>query len=207
MVMQLWTDIRAQAAASPRKAGTLAALSLFLVGVVAYQFLPGGPAPAAADVVALPPAPAVDATGSLLVSGASPAIPAAGTGSLAGRPTSLLSVSERAAQLRPAPDLRRILLRDLFQADWARDMLAAADEAGRPKTNSPAADADNSVDVTELVLDATYLPEDGVLEPLAVVNGVLVRLQERVGTFVVEEIESRHVTLRQGDRRILLRMR
>jgi hypothetical protein len=63
------------------------------------------------------------------------------------------------------------------------------------------------VDVTELVLDATYLPEDGVLEPLAVVNGVLVRLQESVGTFVVEEIESRHVTLRQGDRRILLRMR
>lgn len=182
---------RAHAAASPGRMITLGVLGLVLLVVVALQVF-SGPGSAGA---AVPPGTAfVDPLPVLRTP-----VPAVGTGLPAG------------ADRPPLPPLPAELVRDLFASLPSHE--AAVSLPGLPvfgpellqENPGPLSD-DNTVDPTDLRLQATYESTGRPPFLLAVIGGRTVRVGDRAGAWEVESIRPREVTIRSGGRSVVLRM-
>ena len=175
--------LRAQLAVSPGKTAALGGLAIILVIAVIVQ-LRGGPS--SADASVLVPTNVVMSAPPAVVEQADPRTPFT------------------APSMQPLPDVEEQLARDLFAIMW--DRYPAPQNPGDGNQSGPKTDIPEEEE-EQLRLDATFLHRGAGEGPSAMINGQLVHKGDRIGRFVVQEIQPRSVLLRSDSMQIVLQMR
>lgn len=178
-----WNALKAGLRRQPGKAALLGTLCLALVIIVAVQLLrrPTGAA-AAGDLGG--------DSGEALVQA----------------PADATLATSAVSDARPLPPMPRAPTRDLFTAPWFEQLCGAPDAEVAPIV--PAADEGTEPGAwQQMNLEATYVRADAGGVSIAIIDGVTVEEQDRIGPYVVEQIGPRFVVLSEAGQHIVLHMR
>ena len=175
----LWTVLQAHLRASPAKSAVLGVLTLALLILVVSQFSGG---PKSADA-APSPAPAIM--------------------DYAPAPEQPTQVTPVALPTVPKPPMATRVVRNPFAVDLE---LFEPMPGTEPTTTEPDPVVQNVDPVARAFSELTLQSTVSGPRPMATVNGVVVRVGDRVYGFSVRRIGVRVVTLAHGDRQFELRM-